>query len=202
MRRAVVPLGIAVAAIAVYLIVAQDDPPPPAPAPAGPDATAVAPKEHLPSIKVRDEPQDAALPDGALTFEIIRYKGLAGRPVEWIPQFMAEYRWQAVDGEPYTYTGGNDVRLTYIVEGGRVSGIAATFPERSLSADATALSGFIIGEHAALPMHFEVDEPPDEPETGEFELDDGRKFYYRGSYRKAGNPPYGPSSVEVSVRPF
>ena len=112
--------------------------------------------------------------------------------------------WSAVDEGPgRAYRNQNGVVIRYIAPAGAVTEIRASFPPNAMSADLTALSEYMIGNSTHLPMHFEAYRRPGKaPRFGDFQGNDGRRFYYRGVLRTTGDPPFGPREFFISTAPF
>jgi len=132
--------------------------------------------------------------------QVERY-GLLGREARWVDELLkGDEAWKQVgekDGAP-TWRNFNGVLVTFVVEGGHVRRAQAAFPDTSFSADLSALSGFFVGNRSALPLHWEAMEQPDgELLRGEFDLEDGRRFRYRGRLRTTGQDPWGPEFFAI-----
>ena len=107
------------------------------------------------------------------------------------------------DAEMPTWVNAAGARIAWRLRGDRVEGASVGFQRGALSADLTVLSGFFVGNHDHLPIHLEAGDALDpRRKTGQFESRDGRRFYYRAQLATEGEPPYGPESFEISVRPF
>jgi hypothetical protein len=158
-----------------------------------------------PPIVLQVEPDAATeVDESGLTRERVARMGLLGRETRWLAPLMDSPHWRR-DDDAETPTWVNDVgaRLAWRVRGDRVVGASVGFQEGALSADLTLLSGFFVGNHDHLPIHLEAFDAPDPGrKTGQFVSRDGRRFYYRAQLATEGEPPYGPQSFEISVRPF
>lgn len=206
MRDYLVPvLSVLAMGLVVYAFIgdaACNAPPRPDAGPPPPDA---APPVDAYVIDAQPPPPPPVIDDDRLTLEEVRRIGLVGVPAVWIER--------SLEGDPVwsrdpsasapTYTNDLGTRVTFKVRNGRVVGVGATFSERALSADLAILSSFVVGQHEALPLHFETYslDTPVKP-RGSFDDRFGRRWYYRVEMRRDGESPYGPAVFEIAPDPF
>ncbi len=182
--------------------------PPLVPDAAPPDAAPRARPDPLPPIDITREVPDAAvvLDDATMTLALVERFGLIGRESRWVGEFLADDpHWKPVaeHEDRVVWKNGNNVTVTFLIEDGHVVGTDTRFDEKSFSADLTALSFLVVGSRDAMPLHWEeMETHGGELRSGEFELEDGRVFYYRGRVRTEGQEPYGPERFEVRATPF
>lgn len=173
-----------------------DAPPPLDAGPPPPDAAPV----------VDAAPPDAyVIDDDNLTLEVIQRVGLLDRPAEWVPRlFEGRDEWTHDPRSPApTWVNGNGTRVSFKVRGGRVVGVGAEFDASSNSAEATALSQFMVGNRDAVPLRLENAQLGGPTvRTGQFEDALGRRLYYRAEMHTTGEPPFGPEVFEVARSPF
>lgn len=173
------------------------------PEPQVPDAMIVRRLAPLPALHDATVIDAAvAVIDAGLTRESVLEIGLLNRSEGWIDTVFGVPEWQPVAGEPYTYTGFDQTRLRLVVERGVVVEIQAKFPPDALSASATGMSPWIVGNRAAIGVHLESDRADPKVLKGRYETEDGRTFYYRAQMRTTGEPPYGPDSLRTRSTPF
>lgn len=186
-----------------WLLIGPDrcaEPPPPPPDAAPPDAAVpdAAPPDAAP-------PDGFAVDDETLTIDEVRRIGLLDRPARFVEAFFeGDPNWTRDPRAPApTWVNHRGTRVSFKIRGGRVASVGAEFAENALSADATALSGFFVGQHDALPVHLEMHDRSDVvPRLGAFEDANGRRLYFRVRMRTEGDPPWGPAEFEVSARPW
>ena len=152
-------------------------------------------------IEATPEPE---LPPEGWTRERVAKAGVLGQERSWISELMNTPFWtREASGDGLVYTNSNEVTLTYIVPRGRVTAMTVRFPATATSADLTAVSGLMIGNERHLPVHFEAYRRPNgDPLFGDFQTADGRRFYYRGTLRTTGDPPFGPAEFSIATSPF
>lgn len=173
-----------------------------------PDAEVVVKPTPLPPIELRPVLSDAgvAVDEDTITRAQVERLGLLGRYSKWVDELLGDDpNWQPVaEHEDRTiWRNGNNVVVTFRIEHGRVAAMDSAFDDKSLSADMTALSGLVVGNHSAIPLHWEeLEAHGGEVRSGDFELEDGRVFFYRGRVRTEGQEPFGPESFELRATPF
>lgn len=139
-----------------------------------------------------------------LTAEIIERRGFIGIPAHWVDTLMDDRPgWTRDPRTPApTFVDDRGVRVSFKIRGGRVQSVGAELPESSLSAEIKALSGFVVGNRDAVPLHIEVygDEPV--KTRGSFEDAAGRLWYYRLEMPQGREPPYTAETIEFAAEPF
>ncbi len=207
MDRFLVPAALVGMGLLIYFFLADGAQQHPAP-PQVRDAMAQAPHRPLPTLEVDAElPDVGPVVDAALTVDRVNDIGLLGREARWLDPVMANHLdWRKVpDAEEPTWIGFNDVRLTFHVDHGRVTGAKAVFAKGALSASLTALSSELVGYRDFLPVHMEVmgREEAMIPRQGSYVDGRGRRGYYRGTFDTQGDSSiFGPAEFEVSMTPF
>ena len=173
-----------------------------------PDAAVLVKPPPLPAIVIPPEVPDAAIviDEDTITREQVERLGLIGRYPKWVAGVLGDDpNWTPVaeHEDRIIWRNGNVVTVTFRIEHGRIAAMESAFNEKSLSADMTALSGLVVGNHNAIPMHWEeMEVHGGELRTGDFELEDGRVFFYRGRVRTEGQGPFGPESFDLRATPF
>ncbi len=199
--RWVVPLVLLGLAGVVYFALSGGEPPKELPPPP-PDAGKVARPAPLPELTPIAEPDASLVVDeDTITREQVGKLGLLGRYPKWIDEVLqGDTTWKKVEqrDDAPTWKNMNDTLVTFLVKDGKISGIKAAFRENAYSAELTALSWFATGNRSAIPLHWEAMEVPDgKLMEGSFELEDGRRFRYRGKLRTTGEGPWGPEFFEL-----
>ncbi len=153
---------------------------------------------------------DAMLPDAfvvnedTVTVKQLKHIGMLGRSGAHLDAlFEGRPNWSRDPRAPATWVNQNDVRLSFKIRGGKVASIGAEFPEEGTSADLTALSEFIVGQHDAMPLRMEIFSPDEQILTqGAFEDNFGRRLFFRTEMRRDGPPPWGPKTFEIADTPW
>ncbi len=175
-----------------------------------PDLPDVVPDAAVYKAPVRWQPrldlgvEDAALvlPDGALTLEATRGMGLLNRDVKWVEQLFIAPDWTPVPGQPMTFKNLTDTVLHVVVKDGVVVELRAEFASNALSATATGLSPWLVGNRSAIGIHLEAQEGASELLEGVYETEDGRTFYYRAKLKSVGDGLMGPARLDTRSTPF
>ena len=153
------------------------------------------------SRQLGDKPDSGA---SVTTLRDIQSQGILGQSPKWLSSLFESTFWtEDPDGAGKAFVNGNGLRIEFDIVGDQVFGAELVFPPKAVSADLTSASGFFVGHNSELPLHWEQFEKPEKPQReGRFQTTAGRTVYYRGRLRTSGEPPYGPSVLNVSLAPF
>ena len=129
--------------------------------------------------------------------------GALGHDPKWISPLMKRGAWTQLSKSPLVFEGHEGIKITWLMSGGIITGARADFPEGSMSASATGLSPYFVGEHLQMPVHFESVTPLEDPVIfNNFINKSGRRFFVMAQMRTSGPAPYGPEVMKISLMPF